>query len=333
MINTVNFEVVKIYIKLDKESGVPLYLQVKKHIMYLIKNDILRVGNKMPTERELSESLKVSRNTISSAYNDLEQEGVLKSYQGRGTFVAEDTNPWKIQNVKEKIVKFIDLAFEEGVETGISPDEFLEIVNKRIKEKRNIMSKITAVYVECNIEQSKMFSDQLIESTDINVIPLTIDDLKNVNSKVENIIKNCQVIISTFNHVNEVNNLTSKFKKEVIGVAINVDLETIVKIAKYPDKTKFAFVCISNEFMFKVRGALERAGLENIDIKYTNTTDIVELKKIINSCSVVLVSPGRYKDVKDNISDSKPILKFLYNLDENSVKTLKSKIIELKYQN
>lgn len=332
-INLVNFEVVKIYIKLDKESGVPLYLQVKKHIMYLIKSDILKVGNKMPTERELSENLKVSRNTISSAYNDLEQDGVLKSYQGRGTFVAEDTNPWKMQNVKEKIVKFIDLAFEESIETGINPDEFLEIVNKRIKEKKNIMSRITAVYVECNIEQSKMFSDQLSESTDINVIPLTIDNLKNVNSKVEGIIKNCQVIISTFNHVNEVIYLTSKFKKEVIGVAINVDLETIVKIARYPDETKFAFVCISNEFMFKARGAFERAGLGNINIKYTNTTDIDELKKVISTCDVIIVSPGRYKSVNDNITGNKPILKFLYNLDDNSVKTLKSKIIELKYQN
>ncbi len=61
-------------------------------------------------------------------------------------------------------------------------------------------------------------------------------------------------------------------------MAINVDLETIVKIARYPEKTKFAFVCISNEFMFKARGALERAGLGNIDIEYTNTINRNKLK-------------------------------------------------------
>lgn len=324
---------VKIDIKLDKVSGVPLYLQLKKQIMHLIRNNILKVGNKMPTERELSESLKISRNTVSSAYNELEQEGVLKSYQGRGTFVAEDMNLWKIQNVKEKIVKFIDLAFEEAIETGISPDEFLEIVVKRIKEKRKIMSKITAVYVECNIEQSRMFSKQLMESTDINVIPLTINDLKNVDNKIKHIIENCQVIISTFNHVNEVVNLTNNFKKEVVGVAINVDLETIVKIARYPDGTKFAFVCISNEFIFKARGALENAGIGNINIQYTNTTDNNELKKIVDNVDVIIVSPGRYQNVKDILVGNKHILKFVYNLDDDSVKALKSKIIELKYQN
>ncbi|MCI1717086.1 GntR family transcriptional regulator [Clostridium sp.] len=324
---------VKIDIKLDKASNIPLYLQVKKQIIYLIRNNILRVGNKMPTERELSESLKISRNTVSSAYNELEEEGILKSYQGRGTFVAEDMNLWKIQNVKEKILKFIDLAFEEAIETGMSPDEFLEIMVNRIKEKRKIMSRITAVYVECNIEQSRMFSKQLMESTDINVIPLTINDLKNSDKKVKNIIQHCQVIIATFNHVNEVVNITSNFSKEVIGVAINVDLETIVKIARYPDGTRFAFVCISNEFIFKARGALEKAGLGNINIQYTNTTDDNELKKIVGSVDVIIVSPGRYENVKEISSGNKRILKFVYNLDDDSVKALKSKIIELKYQN
>lgn len=300
--------------------------------MDLIKDSTLKVGNKMPTERELSEKLKVSRNTVSTAYNELEQEGVLKSYQGRGTFVAEEINPWKAQNIKEKIIKFIDLGFEEAIETGIDADEFLEIVIQRVKEKKKIISKITALYVECNIEQSKMFSRQLMDSTDMNVIPFTLDDIRNMDSEKRQLVENCQVIIATFNHVNEVVKLTKSFNKEVIGVAINVDLQTIVKIARYQEDTRFAFVCISKEFMFKARGAIEKAGLGNINIQYTNTKDKDELSKIINNSDVIIVSPGRYKDVKENIVDNKEIMRFLYNLDDSSVNALKSKLIELKYQ-
>lgn len=307
-------------------------MQVKKQIMDLIKNGTLKVGNKMPTERELSENLKVSRNTISAAYNELEQEGVLKSYQGRGTFVAEEANPWKAQNIKEKIIKFVDLGLEEAIETGMDVDEFLDIVAQRVKEKKEIMSKITALYVECNIEQSRMFSKQLTESTNMNVIPFTLNDIMNINEETKNIIEKCQVIIATFNHVNEVARLTKPFKKEVIGVAINVDLQTIVKIARYPEETKFGFVCMSQEFMFKARGALEKAGLGNINIQYTNTTDKDELKKTTNSSDVIIVSPGRYKDVKEIVGEEKEILRFIYSLDDSSIKALKSKIIELEYQ-
>ncbi|AWI07301.1 GntR family transcriptional regulator [Clostridium drakei] len=327
-----NFGVITIEIKINKESGVPLYLQVKKQIMDLIKTDVLTVGNKMPTERELSERLKVSRNTISTAYNELEQEGVLKSYQGRGTFVAEEANPWKVQNIKEKIIKFVDLGFEEALETGMDADEFLEIVMQRVREKNELMSKITALYVECNIEQSRMFSKQLMDSTNMNVIPFTLDDIKMPTKETKSMIEKCHVIIATFNHVNEIVRLTRPFKKEVIGVAINVNLQTIVKIARYPEGTKFGFVCMSQEFMFKARGALEKAGLANIDIQYTNTTDKDELLKIVNNSDVLIVSPGRYRDVKESCIEEKEIMKFLYGLDDNSVKALKSQIIELKDQ-
>ncbi|WP_406541900.1 GntR family transcriptional regulator [Clostridium ljungdahlii] len=324
---------IAINIKINKDSGVPLYLQVKSQIMDLVKSNLIKVGEKMPTERELSEKLNVSRNTISTAYNELEQDGVLKSYQGRGTFVAEEANPWKVQNTKEKITKFIDIAFEEAIELGIDPDVFLEIVTQRIREKKELISKISAVYVECNIEQSRMFSKQLMESTDMNIVPFTLDDIRNISSETREIIEKSQVIIATFNHVNEVIKLTEGLHKEVIGVAINVDLATIVKIARYPSNTKFAFVCISKEFMFKARGALERAGLGDIDIQFTNTFNDQELERVINNVDILIVSPGRYKDVESHNVDKKHIMRFLYNLDDNSIKDLKSKIVELNQNN
>lgn len=300
--------------------------------MNLIKNGTLKVGERMPTERELSETLKVSRNTVSTAYNELEQEGVLKSYQGRGTFVAEDANTWKAENIKEKIIKFVDLGFEEALETGMDEDEFINIVVNRVKEKKELMSRIKAVYIECNIEQSRMFSGQLSKAINMNVLPLTINDLKIMDKETKKIIDDSQVIIGTFNHVNEINKLIKNQNKEVLGVAINPDLETIVKIARYPVDTRFGFICMSNEFIFKVNGALDEAGLGNINIEYSNTTDKEEIMKIIDQSDIIIVSPGRYKDVNALNHKKKEIIKFLYSLDDGSVKALKSKIIELKYQ-
>lgn len=316
-------------IRIVKDSGVPLYIQVKKQIMNLIRDGSLKVGCKMPTERELSEQLKVSRNTVSTAYKELEQEGILKSYQGKGTFVAEEANPWKALGIKEKITKFVDLGFEEALEIGMTPDEFLEIVIQRVNEKKELMSKITAIYIECNIEQSKMFSAQLSEKTNMNVIPLTMKDVQMMDKDTQKKIEQSQVIISTFNHVNEVKSLLKGYSRDVLGVAINAELSTIVKIARYPYGTKFGFVCISDEFMFKVRSALDKAELGNLDMEYTNSTDKKVLKNMVDGSDVLIVSPGRYKDIKElNIND-KEIIEFLYSLDYDSVKALKSKIIEI----
>ena len=174
-----------------------------------IKKGTLKVGTKMPTERELSQRLKVSRNTISTAYNDLEQDGALKSYQGKGTFVVEEAISWESQNIKNKIIKFVDLGLEEALEIGMKPEEFLDIVNQRVNEKKQIMDKIVAVYVECNIEQAKMFSKQLSKNSNMNVMPLTISDLEKMDKDTKDKIESAEFIITTFNHVNEVTNLTS----------------------------------------------------------------------------------------------------------------------------
>lgn len=323
---------IKINIELNKQSGVPLYIQVKKQIMDMIREGTLKVGYKMPTERELSERLKVSRNTISVAYKELEQDGVLKSYQGRGTFVAEEARPWKAQGIKDKIMKFVDLGLEEALEIGMDADEFLEVVTQRVEEKKEHMSKMTAVYVECNIEQARMFSQQLSKSTNMNIIPLTVPDLVKMDKNTKEIIEKSQVIIATFNHVNEVKELTRDFDREILGIAINPDLGTIVRIARYPDGVKFGFLCISDEFKFKIRGALEEAGLGNINIVYSNTQDKKELREIIDNSDVLIVSPGRYNDVKELNKDNKEIIRFLYSLDDGSVKAIKSKILEIKYK-
>ena len=65
----------------------------------------------------------------------------------------------------------------------------------------------------------------------------------------------------TFNHVNEVKNSIRNMDKEVLGVAINPNLESIVKIARHPADSKFGFICLSEEFIFKMKSALEGAGL------------------------------------------------------------------------
>lgn len=314
---------------IDKKSEVPLYIQVKNQIMNEIKNGNIKIGDKMPTERELAQQLKTSRNTISTAYNLLESEGVLVSYQGKGTFVAEEGSTWKHQNVKEKLLKIIDLGLEEALELGLSPKEFLALVQQRINEKEELLKSINAIFVECNIEQAREFAKELGFYTKMNVSPMTISDLKERDEKIEKILNESHLIIATFNHVNEVKTLTSDVQKEVLGVAINPCLETIVKIARYPKGTNFGLLCISREFAFKVQNALKSAGLEVGDIRASISKKTEDVKELIDSSDVIIVSPGRREDALKN-ANNKEVISFDYTLDQGSVKAIMSKIIETK---
>ena len=65
----------------------PIYEQIREKFIELIINNALREGDKLPSVRELASMLTVNPNTISKAYNKLEDEGMIETLKGKGTFV------------------------------------------------------------------------------------------------------------------------------------------------------------------------------------------------------------------------------------------------------
>lgn len=66
----------------------PLYLQIKNQLLDNISAGVYGKGQKIPTENELAQNFSVSRITIRKALKELEEDGLLVRYQGRGTFVT-----------------------------------------------------------------------------------------------------------------------------------------------------------------------------------------------------------------------------------------------------
>ena len=71
----------------DKE---PIYIQIKNYLEDMISKGLLPHNSKLPSTRELSSILKVSRNSIVLAYEELKSEGIIYSLSGRGTFVNSE---------------------------------------------------------------------------------------------------------------------------------------------------------------------------------------------------------------------------------------------------
>ena len=74
--------------KVDRNSPIPLYYQLKNIIAELIENEELKPHDPIPPERELCEYHNVSRMTVNKAIVNLVNEGLVYREQGRGTFVS-----------------------------------------------------------------------------------------------------------------------------------------------------------------------------------------------------------------------------------------------------
>lgn len=100
----------------------PVYIQIKDYIEDLIEKGLLPINSKLPSTRELSTLLNVSRNSILNAYDELNTDGFIYSIKGKGTFVKEHTNvvmsKWNIdwsayENDYMKIANDMDIAKNE----------------------------------------------------------------------------------------------------------------------------------------------------------------------------------------------------------------------------
>jgi GntR family transcriptional regulator len=72
---------------LDRESGVPLGVQLAEKLTGAIKGGELGAGDQLPSVRQMATLAGVNVNTVRTVYGRLEQQGLLSSEHGRGTFV------------------------------------------------------------------------------------------------------------------------------------------------------------------------------------------------------------------------------------------------------
>jgi DNA-binding LacI/PurR family transcriptional regulator len=77
--------------QLDRTSPVPLYHQIERSLLILIRQRNLAAGGLFPSENELALEFGVTRLTIRRAIDRLAQQGVLYRERGRGTFVTDPT--------------------------------------------------------------------------------------------------------------------------------------------------------------------------------------------------------------------------------------------------
>ena len=75
--------------EIDESSDVPLWVQLRQRIAYLITSGYFKPGEKLPTVRGLASEISINYNTVNKAYLSLVSDGFLESTRGRGVFMRD----------------------------------------------------------------------------------------------------------------------------------------------------------------------------------------------------------------------------------------------------
>jgi GntR family transcriptional regulator len=105
--------------QLNRNSGVPPYLQLVKQIKQALRMGIIDAGDQLPTVKEVVAEIGINPNTVTKAYRELESEGFVEGRVGVGTFVIKrpDGPPPKIHaRLAISLAEWVQGAKEQGLD-------------------------------------------------------------------------------------------------------------------------------------------------------------------------------------------------------------------------
>jgi DNA-binding transcriptional regulator YhcF (GntR family) len=104
-------------LKINRDGEVPIGVQLAWALRARIGDGRLAPGQRLPGLRELAELVGINANTARSVYQRLEQEGLISSRQGTGTFVASVTHE------PSAVGQIVADAARQARQTGVDPRE------------------------------------------------------------------------------------------------------------------------------------------------------------------------------------------------------------------
>jgi GntR family transcriptional regulator len=117
-------------LQINENSGIPVWVQIRNWLFFLIKTEQYQAGDVLPTVRELATRLGVNYNTVHKVYQDLETEGLICSSKGKRSFVAQvDTTLLQLPDSP------VDVIIEELVRVARDENIEHEEVQARVRQK------------------------------------------------------------------------------------------------------------------------------------------------------------------------------------------------------
>jgi len=113
---------------ISNSGGTPIYEQIAEQIKAKIISGELNAGDALPSMRLLAKELRISLITTKRAYEELEAQGFIESYTGKGSFVKAKNTELIREETLRQIEELLAKAAEKARFCGITDEELREIL-------------------------------------------------------------------------------------------------------------------------------------------------------------------------------------------------------------
>jgi len=128
-------------LRIDTTSSVPVYAQIVDQIKRAIASGTLKPGDSLPSLRETALKLRVNPLTVAKAYKQLEQEKLIETKHGLGSFITSSAQSSADVYRREVLSQAIDYLLVDACHLGVTFDDLKELMEERIEAANNGFAK------------------------------------------------------------------------------------------------------------------------------------------------------------------------------------------------
>ncbi|MCC6485185.1 MAG: GntR family transcriptional regulator [Armatimonadetes bacterium] len=120
-------------LRVDTTDAVPVYAQIVEQVKRAVAAGVLDAGDALPSLREMAMKLRINPLTVGRAYKQLEQEGLIETRHGLGSFVAGSAKSPAREFGRDAIARGIDRVLVDAMDLGVGFDEVREVFEERLR--------------------------------------------------------------------------------------------------------------------------------------------------------------------------------------------------------
>ncbi len=278
-------------LSVDRELPVPLGIQLRGMIEYGIVNGELQPGERLPSVRELSDSLGVAPMTVSQVYRYLRDAGLIEARTGAGTFVAQRNESEIIaQTHVSAIQERLDTLIGDALRLGLTRGDFSAMVQSRLAsyEAHEGPRRIVMVGMFTEATQDYASTIQAHLGSECHVEACTLDRIRH-DEAFRAALKSAELIITFPNRQREIAELLPKVR--VVSISFLPSERTRTALAGLDPYAKLGMVSHFADFLQMLKSGVNRFAPHVVGERAA-VLDTPDLAAVLEWSEVIVYSTG-----------------------------------------
>ena len=315
---------------LDKHSTIPLYLQLKYHIVHLLSSGEWQPGMSLPSVRQLASDLGLATATVQRTYSELQAQGLVVGQTGRGVYVADLTTgvPDLSAERSEALRGLLARVVSHARGLGFADDEIASAMRDLLGGfgGNGTSPPPRVVFVGPLMEVADKYSTLLREplaSLGVVVEGLLLSELEERGDAALDPLEPIRCLVSTIGTFPDLRRLTGHRGTPLFGLVVDLTEETQHLLVQLPHDVPVGLVA-EERYLPSARSLVRHFRGSEDQLVWAGHRNRAVLRRILRDCPIILHTLGSKRLLEARAAAGTRLIELRYRPNSASLARLRA---------